>query len=197
MNRSTLDWWVWIALFCLSLLPALWIGVDVQYNALGPNPVETLSHRTGDWVLRFLMVVLAITPLRILFGWSWPVRYRRMIGLFVFFYATLHFLTWLLLDKEMMLDAIIEDIYKRPYITVGFIAYLFLVPLAATSTRAAMRRLGRRWKKLHRLVYLVGVLGVIHYLWQVKLDVSEPLIYAAILLFLLFVRFWYSLKRAD
>ncbi len=195
MKRLSLDRGAWLAIFVLALVPAAWLLRDALYSALGPNPVEALSHRTGDWTLRFLMLVLAITPMRVLFGWSWPVRYRRMIGLFAFFYATLHFLTWLVIDEGLLWDAIVEDIYKRPFITVGFLAYLLLIPLAATSSRMAMRRLGRRWKTLHRLVYLVAVLGVIHYLWLVKLDVREPLIYAVILLFLLLVRLWYSMKR--
>jgi sulfoxide reductase heme-binding subunit YedZ len=167
--------------FLLCLVP---LGILISRGAsgaLGPNPVETITHFTGDWTLRLLLVTLAVTPLRRLTGQAWLVRYRRMLGLFAFFYAVLHFTTYLWLDRLFDLGAIAEDVLKRPYITVGFAAFLLMVPLAITSTQGWIRRLGRRWKTLHRAVYTIGVLGVLHYLWLVKADLLEPGIYAVIL----------------
>ncbi len=156
--------------------------------SLGANPVEELIHRFGIWGLNFLLITLAVTPLRRLTGKNWVLRFRRMFGLFAFFYVLMHFLTYAGLDQRFSLPAILEDIAERPYITVGFTAFLLLIPLAATSTKAMMKRLGRRWQKLHRLVYVIAVLGVCHFYWQVKLDTMEPLIYAAILAVLLAYR---------
>jgi sulfoxide reductase heme-binding subunit YedZ len=156
--------------------------------SLGANPVEELIHRFGIWGLNFLLITLAVTPLRRLTGKNWLLRFRRMFGLFAFFYVLMHFLTYAGLDQRFSLPAILEDIAERPYITVGFTAFLLLIPLAATSTRAMMKRLGRRWQKLHRLVYVIAILGVCHFYWQVKLDTMEPLIYAAILAVLLAFR---------
>lgn len=175
-------------IFLLCLLPLgllLWQGVD---GTIGPNPVETLLHTTGNWALRLLLVTLAVTPIRQLTGWAWLIRLRRMLGLFAFFYALLHVITYLWLDQFFAWSAIFEDIVKRPYIMVGFAAFLMLIPLAVTSTRGWIRRLGRRWKQLHRLVYLIAILGVVHFLWLVKADLREPLINAAILTALLAVR---------
>ena len=155
---------------------------------LGANPLETVTHTTGDWALRFLLLTLAMTPLRRLLGQAWPLQLRRMLGLFAFFYASLHLLIWLVLDQEMAWRNILADIAERPYVTVGFLAWLLLVPLALTSTRGAMRRLGRNWSRLHRLVYPIGILGVLHFLWLVKADLFEPLIYGAILALLLAFR---------
>ena len=156
--------------------------------SLGANPVEELIHRFGIWGLNFLLITLAVTPLRRLTGKNWLLRFRRMFGLFAFFYVLMHFLTYAGLDQRFSLPAILEDIAERPYITVGFTAFLLLIPLAATSTKAMMKRLGRRWQKLHRLVYVIAILGVCHFYWQVKLDTMEPLIYAAILAVLLAFR---------
>ncbi|HHB12580.1 MAG TPA: sulfoxide reductase heme-binding subunit YedZ [Chromatiales bacterium] len=169
------------AVFLLALAPIGLVVWDAWQDALGANPIEAVTHRTGDWTLRFLLLTLGITPLRRITGWRWPMRFRRMLGLFAFFYATLHLATWLVLDQFFDWQAIVEDIVKRPYITVGFTAWLLLVPLAATSTRGMMRRLGSRWVRLHRLVYLVAVLGVLHFWWLVKADVLEPAVYALIL----------------
>ena len=183
--------------FITALLPLIWlIGLGVD-GKLGANPVETITHHTGDWALRFLLITLAVTPLRRLSGWNWLQRFRRMLGLFTFFYAFLHFGTYLVLDQFFQWQAILEDILKRPYITVGFLAFLLLIPLAVTSTNAMMRRLGRHWQRLHRLVYLIGALGVIHYLWLVKADLLEPLIYAAVLALLLGYRLWSSCSKMD
>ena len=177
-----------VVLFLICLIPLGTLIARGIQGGLGPNPVETLTHVTGDWALRFLLIGLAVTPLRRLTGQVALVRFRRMLGLFAFFYASLHFATYLWLDQFFAWGAIVEDVLKRPYITVGFAAFLLMVPLAITSTRASMRKLGRRWQQLHRLVYFVGLLGVLHYLWLVKADVTEPLIYGAILALLLALR---------
>ncbi len=174
--------------FTVCLLPFAWLLWLVYTSQLGSNPVEELLHQTGSWALRFLLVVLAVTPLRKLSGWTVVLRFRRMLGLFAFFYASLHFSVYFLLDLGMDLAFVVEDILKRPYITVGFTALVLLVPLAVTSTKGMMRRLGPNWKKLHRLVYLIGILGVVHYIWLIKADLLEPLIYATILLVLLVIR---------
>jgi sulfoxide reductase heme-binding subunit YedZ len=177
--------WVKPALFVVCLVPAAMLLWDAFMGGLGANPIEEITHRTGDWTLRLLLVTLAITPLRRLTGFIPLVRLRRMLGLFAFFYASLHFLTWLVLDQFFDWQSIVADVIKRPYITVGFTAFVLLIPLAATSTNAMMRRLGRNWTRLHRLVYVIGILGVIHFWWLVKADILEPAIYAVILAVLL------------
>jgi len=174
-------------LFPLAL--GVWAGVTDQ---LGANPIEEITHRTGDWTLRLLLITLAATPARRLLGWNWPLRVRRMLGLYTFFYACLHFLTYFVLDQFFEWDEILKDIIKRPYITIGFSAFVMLVPLAVTSTNAMMRRLGRRWSQLHQLVYVIAVFGILHYFWLVKADYLLPLIHAVILLSLLLVRAWYQ-----
>jgi len=178
--------------FIACLIPlalGIWAGFTDQ---LGANPIEEITHRTGDWTLRLLLITLAATPARRLFGWSWPLRVRRMLGLFVFFYASLHFLTYLVLDQFFEWNEILKDIIKRPYITIGFSAFVLLIPLAVTSTNAMMRRLGKRWGQLHQLIYVIAVFGILHYLWLVKADYLQPLIHAVILLALLLVRAWYQ-----
>lgn len=177
--------------FCVSLLPLVWLCWLAWQDRLGANPVETLSHRTGDWSLRFLLLTLAVTPLRRLSGWNWLLRFRRMLGLFAFFYVCLHLGVYLIFDQFFDPSAILEDIAKRPYITVGFAGFLLLIPLAATSTNGMIKRLGRNWQRLHRLVYLIAVLGVVHYWWLVKADISEPLLYAGLLTMLLGYRAWW------
>ena len=169
------------------LLPFLLVVGDTLEltGQLGANPIEAIMDRFGNWSLRFILITLAVTPLRRLTGWNWLVRFRRMLGLFTFFYVLMHFLTWLLLDQGLLVSAILEDIIKRPFITIGFVALLLLTALALTSTNGIRRRMGRRWQTLHNAVYLVGILGVWHYWWQVKKDISEPLIYAEILAVLL------------
>lgn len=178
--------------FVLCLLPAAWLVFSAFSDRLGANPVEALSHRSGDWTLRFLLITLAVTPLHRQFQWPRLVALRRMLGLYAFFYAGLHFLIYLVLDRGLLMSEIIKDIGKRPYITIGFTALLLLVPLAATSNRYMIRRLGRNWKRLHRLVYIIAIFGVVHYLWLVKSDLTEPLIYLIILaiLFALRVPIW-------
>ena len=177
--------------FCVSLLPLVWLCWLAWQDQLGANPVETLSHRTGDWSLRFLLLTLAVTPLRRLSGWNWLLKFRRMLGLFAFFYVCLHLGVYLIFDQFFDPSAILEDIAKRPYITVGFAGFLLLIPLAATSTNGMIKRLGRNWQRLHRLVYLIGMLGVVHYWWLVKADISEPLLYAGLLTMLLGYRAWW------
>ena len=167
--------------FLAMLAGALW----PERFSLGANPVETILDVFGVWGLRFLLITLAVTPLRDWTGWTWLLAYRRMLGLFAFFYVLMHFVTYLWLDKFFDGAAILEDIVERPFITIGFAALLLLLPLAMTSTRGWMRRLGRRWQKLHRLVYPIAILGVWHYYWQVKLDTVEPTVYAVILAVLL------------
>lgn len=181
--------------FAVSLLPLAWMVWLGWQDQLGANPVETLSHRTGDWSLRFLLLTLAVTPLRRLNGWNWLQRFRRMLGLFAFFYVCLHFSVYLVFDQFFDGRAIVADIAKRPYITVGFAGWLLLIPLAVTSTNGMIKRLGRNWQRLHRLVYLIGALGVLHYLWLVKADITEPLVYAGVLTVLLGYRLWW--RRAH
>jgi methionine sulfoxide reductase heme-binding subunit len=174
--------------FLLCLVPLGLLAWRTLHNGLGPNPVEAVVHFTGIWTLRLLLVTLAVTPLRRLTGRPWLLRFRRMLGLFAFFYAVLHFSAYLFLDRALVWDDILTDLSKRPYIVVGFTALLLLVPLALTSTRGWVRRLGRRWQTLHRAVYAIGVLGVLHFLWLVKADILEPLVYGAILFGLLAFR---------
>jgi sulfoxide reductase heme-binding subunit YedZ len=172
------------------LLWQMWGVARTGSNALGADPVAEIEHRLGLWALRFLMLTLAITPLRQLTGWAVLVRFRRMLGLYTFAYASLHFAAYLGLDLRGYWTQIFEDIAKRPYITVGFIAWLLLVPLAVTSTTGWIRRLGRNWARLHKLVYAAGVLAVLHFWWLVKSDIREPALYAAIAALLLGWRIW-------
>ena len=181
---------------CLLPLARLVAGAfGVAGFSLGANPVDKIQDTLGKWALNFLLITLCVTPLRQLTGINALLRVRRMLGLFAFSYVTLHFCNWLILDQSLELSAIAEDIGKRPYITIGFLGFLLLIPLAVTSTNRMMRKLGRRWQKLHRLVYVVAILGVCHYYWQVKADVREPLIYAAVLTLLLGYRFWRYRQR--
>jgi sulfoxide reductase heme-binding subunit YedZ len=177
---------LWI--FGICLLPLVRLIALGFSGGLGANPIEFITRSTGTWTLVGLMVTLSVTPLRRLSGRADLVRYRRMLGLFTFFYVCLHCMTYIWLDQFFDPAAIANDIVKRPFITVGFAAFVLLVPLAVTSTHAMMRRLGRYWKQLHRLVYLIALLGVIHYLWLVKKDLTEPLIYSGVLALLLIMR---------
>lgn len=178
--------------FALCLLPLTWLVWDTLHGQLGTDPVARLEHRSGIWALRLLLATLAITPLRLLMHWHWLTRYRRMLGLFAFFYASVHLAIYLVVDLGGFWSQIFEEIAKKPYITVGFAAWLLMIPLAVTSTKAMMRRLGPNWLRLHRLVYLIGLGGVLHFMWLVKsgntIAVREPLIYLAILLILLAAR---------
>jgi len=180
--------WDKAGVFVLALVPLAilaWRGATGGFSA---NPIEDITHFTGDWALRFLLITLAVTPLRRLTGSNRLIRYRRMLGLFAFFYALLHFLTWLVVDQFFDWNEIVKDIAKRPFITVGFTAFALLIPLAATSNNRMVQKLGPRWRTLHKLVYAIATLGVLHFLWLVKADVREPVIYAVLLITLLVLR---------
>lgn len=182
-------------LFLLCLAPFVYLSAAAFGLAglgLGANPVEKLLHELGRWGLKFLLLTLSVTPLRRWTGWNWLIGYRRMLGLFAFFYVLLHFTVYAVLDQGLNVHAIGEDILKRPYITLGMVGLLLLVPLAVTSTRGMMRRLGKRWQKLHRLVYVIAIVGVWHFYWQVKLDTLEAVVYAFVLALLLGVRVYYA-----
>jgi len=174
--------------FLLSLTPFLLLVLDTINNNLGANPVEEMTHQTGEWALRFLLITLAITPLRKLTGMNWLIKIRRMLGLYVFFYAFMHFITYIWLDQFFDWMEILVDIPKRPFITVGFAAFVLLIPLAFTSTNKMMRRLKRNWQRLHQLIYIIAMLGVLHFLWVVKADTFEPLVYFIILMVLFLYR---------
>jgi sulfoxide reductase heme-binding subunit YedZ len=174
----------------------VWRAFGIGGTDLGTNAIETIQDTFGEWGLRFLVITLAVTPLRDWFKAPWLISLRRMLGLFAFAYVLLHFLNWLVLDQTFYWTGIVADIAKRPFITVGFTALVLLVPLAVTSTNGMMRRLGKRWKILHRLIYVIALLGVWHFYWQVKADIREPLIYLAIVLVLLGWRVWKIRHRA-
>ena len=193
--------WTWFGLkslvHLLALAPAAWLLYRALHDKLGADPIAALTHGTGDWTIRFLLLSLAMTPLRKILNTSWPIRFRRMLGLYAFFYASLHFAIYLFLDLGSYWSQIGPDIIKRPFITVGFTAWLLLLPLAVTSNQWMMRRLKKNWIKLHKLVYLIGILAVVHYYWLVKSDVREPLMYGGILLVLFAVRlaYWYKSRK--
>ncbi len=184
-------------IFLLCLVPAALVVTDAfgLSGQLGANPVEEIQDRFGNWALRFILIALAVTPLRRLTGYNWLLRFRRMLGLFAFFYVLMHFLAWLILDQGLLWSAILEDLAERPFITIGFAALVLLTAMAVTSTNGMRRRLGKRWQQIHNSVYVVGILGVWHYWWQVKKDITEPLIYATILAVLLGVRLWWARTR--
>jgi sulfoxide reductase heme-binding subunit YedZ len=176
-------------IFVAALGPLAWLVYHMFWGDLGANPIETITNSTGIWTLRFIVITLAITPFRWLTKWNQIINFRRMLGLFAFFYGTIHFSIYFVLDRSLMFDGLWEDIVKRPYITVGFTGFVLMIPLALTSTKGWIRRLGgRRWNLLHKLVYITGVLGVVHYWWKVKLDTTNPMIYAGIVAVLLSVR---------
>src|SRR3954462_7528756 len=183
--------------FALSLAPALYLVYLGFRNNLGVNPAETLQLETGTWALRFLVATLAVTPVRRLTGWNRVVQYRRMLGLYAFFYAFLHFLTYLVLDLSFAFDQLIADVAKRPFITMGFIAFVLMIPLALTSTKGWIRRLGRKWQGLHRLIYICGICAAIHYLWKVKVIIGSPVYYATIIGLLLGFRVLWFLRASK
>ena len=186
------------ALFIVCLIPLALITWDAFTNQLGANPIEKIMRRTGDWTLRFLLITLTITPARQLLNLPWLIKLRRMLGLFAFFYALLHFTNYIWLDQYFDVDEIIKDVIKRKYITIGFACFLMLIPLAITSTNNMVKRLGgKRWQKLHKSVYAIAIGGVIHYLWLVKKDLSEPLLYAALLAILLGYRIWQHQRKKS
>lgn len=180
--------------FLLGLSPLSILALrafELAGFGLGANPIEELLQELGRWGLKFLLLTLVITPLRRWTGWNWLLRFRRMLGLFSFFYILLHFTVYAVLDQGLDVAAILEDVIERPYITLGMTGLLLLTPLAVTSTRGMMRRLGKRWQKLHRLVYVIAIVGVWHFYWQVKLDTLDATMYAAILTVLLGSRIYY------
>ena len=175
-----------VVVFMACLLPLALLGWDAYTQNLGANPIEKITHTTGDWTIRFLLITLSITPARRLFRLPSLIRFRRMLGLFAFFYGCLHFTTYIWLDKFFDIHAMLHDIAKRKFITVGLTAFVMLIPLAITSTAGWIRRLGgKRWQRLHQLIYVSAICGVIHYLWLVKADIRKPLEYGAILAMLL------------
>lgn len=181
--------------FLLCLVPFFLLVWGALTNTLGANVIEAITHTTGDWILRFLLITLAITPLRQLTGWNWLIRFRRMTGLFAFFYSILHFTIYCLSIQAFNWTEIWTDIVKRPYITVGFLSFVFMIPLAITSTKKWVARLGgKRWQLLHRLIYLSGIGGVLHYLWLVKLDKTLPIRYGIVLAVLLLFRVWTAVR---
>jgi len=189
VHRLLLSKWTKAAVFIVCLVPLGALVERALHGGLGANPVEFVQHATGDWVLRFLIFTLAITPLRKILNLPELIRYRRMLGLFAFSYVCLHFLTYIGPDQSFDLAGIWKDIEKRRYITVGFLGFVLLIPLAITSTAGWVRRLGgKRWQMLHRAIYLTAICGVIHYYWLVKSDIREPLLYGAIVAILLLWR---------
>jgi sulfoxide reductase heme-binding subunit YedZ len=191
LRQIRIVWKPIVFLGCLG--PLIWLLLHVFAVGslrLGPNPIEEIQDTMGIWALRFIVATLSITPLRHLTGQVWLLQFRRMLGLFAFAYVALHFLNYLVLDQTFDFAGIVEDILKRPFITVGFSAFLMLIPLAATSTNGWRRKLGRRWRALHRLVYVIGIFACWHFFWQVKKDIGEPMIYIGILTLLLGWRLW-------
>ena len=174
-----------IAVFLASLTPLALLAYYAYAGNLGANPIEVITHWTGDSTIIFLLITLTITPLRKISGWNDAVKFRRMLGLFAFFYGCLHFTTYIWLDQFFDVHSVIKDVAKRPFITLGFASFVLLIPLALTSTARMVRRLGKRWQKLHRAIYVIAGAGVIHYWWLVKKDIRWPLIYGAILVVLL------------
>ena len=187
---KTVKYYVKPAVFLLCLMPLLLIIGDLFEitGTLGANPIENMQDRFGIWGLRFIVTVLMISPLRFITGFTWITQFRRMIGLYAFFYVLMHFLVWLLLEQSLLMSAIIEDIATRPFITIGFIALLILLALASTSTMNIRKKMGNNWVRLHSSIYLASILGVWHFWWQVKKDITEPLIYAIIISILLLYR---------
>ena len=187
---KTVKYYVKPAVFLLGLMPLLLIIGDLFEitGTLGANPIENMQDRFGIWGLRFIVTVLMISPLRSITGFAWITQFRRMIGLYAFFYVLMHFLVWLLLEQNLLMAAIIEDIATRPFITIGFIALLILVALASTSTMNIRKKMRNNWVRLHSSIYLASILGVWHFWWQVKKDITEPLIYAIIISILLLYR---------
>lgn len=186
--------WIKIPVFLLALVPVALLVRGMLIGNLGVNPAETVQLQTGRWALKFLLISLAITPVRRLTGWNLVIQHRRMLGLFAFFYATLHLASYIVLDQYFALDAMMADIVKRPFITVGFAAFMLMAPLALTSTKGWIRRLGRRWQLLHRLIYVSAICAVVHFAWKVKVFTGDPVLYAAILTVLLGFRIAWILR---
>lgn len=190
-NKKQLAW-IKAVLFLIALIPLarlFWLGFSDDLTA---NPIEFVERSLGTWALVMLLITLSMTPIRLLTGMAWQIQLRRMAGLFMFFYASLHFLTYIWLDQSFDWAAIVKDIAKHPYVLVGFSAFVLAIPLAATSNKAAIQRLRERWKKLHMLIYPIAILAILHFWWLVKKDIREPLIYALVLAVLLSIRIYYK-----
>ena len=186
-----------VVIFTLSLVPILYIIYQILTNQLGPEPIKDITHQTGKWTLYFIVITLAMTPLKKITKLHIWINYRRMFGLFIFFYASVHLMTYVGLDYRFDLTSIGDDIIKKKYIFIGFLAWLLLIPLAVTSNKKMMKILKDKWKKLHRLIYLISLFGVIHYLWLVKRDLTEPLIFLIIILILLIFRLKFKYKSFN
>ena len=182
------------SIFFMALIPFIWLLLKVFQNDLGPDPAQALSIETGEWTLRFLLLTLAITPFRQIFRVAEIARLRRMIGLFAFFYASIHFLSWMAFILAFRWLAIAEELVERPYITVGFLAYVILFLLGVTSTNSMVRRLGKNWKRLHKFVYAASILAIVHLLWILRTDITEAVIYGVLLAILLGYRIFRKLK---
>jgi len=187
-------WWILKPVVFLTCLgPLAWLIWLALTDGLSPNPIDDITDTTGRWTLRFLLITLSITPLRRITGWNSLIRFRRMLGLFAFFHNLMHFTTWFVLDQFFAFGDMVNDVIARPFITVGFTGFVLMIPLAVTSTKKWIARLGgKRWQLLHRLIYVSATAGVIHYLWLVKLDIQRPLAYGAVLAVLLAFRVWYK-----
>jgi methionine sulfoxide reductase heme-binding subunit len=183
--------------FTLALAPFVWLLFRAYTGRLSVNPIEDITLTTGIWALRFLLITLAITPIRRITGWNRVIQYRRMFGLFAFFYASVHLLIYVVLDQGLAFEFILPDIVKRPYITAGMVAFTLMLPLAVTSTRGWIRRLGRKWQLLHRLVYISAIAACLHFLWKVKVMIGEPVYYALILATLLAFRLLWRFREAS
>jgi len=186
-----------VLVFLACLMPFLWLAFRTLTGRLGINPIEDLELTTGIWALRFLTITLAVTPVRRLTGWNRVIQYRRMFGLFTFFYVCLHFTIYIGLDQTFAFDLILKDVAKRPFITMGFTAFVLMVPLALTSTKGWIRRLGRRWQLLHRLIYVSAICAAVHYLWKVKVMIGSPVYYALVIALLLAFRVLWQLRSAK
>ena len=198
MQKAARQPWLKPLVFAAALSPLLWLGSRGLRGTLGPDPVAEVLNRLGLYAICLLFCSLACTPLQLVLGWKWPLRVRRMLGLFAFFYACLHLSTYLFVDQGLDFGGIAKDISKRRFVTVGFAAWCSLVPLAITSTQAWVRRLGyRRWKALHRLVYLAGALACVHFIWRFKTALLQPVLFAAVLALLLGIRLAARARTAD
>ena len=181
--------------FVACLVPLVALVWNAVTDNLGANPIEAITRQTGTWTLRFLLITLAVTPVRRLTGWNRVIQLRRMLGLFAFFYGVLHFVTYVWLDQFFLVQEIMADVMQRPFITVGFLSFVLLIPLAITSTTKMIKRLGGKWwQRLHRVVYGIAIGGVVHYLWLVKADVRSPLMYGGLLAMLLGYRVWVQVR---
>lgn len=185
-----------LSVFLLLLLPALFLIYGLINNSLGTNPVEKLTHETGTWSLICLILSLAVTPLKNIFGWKWLMKFRRMLGLYAFFYAFLHFSVYWVFDQSLSFEFLWEDIKERPYITMGFSALLLMLPLAITSTQGWRKRLAKKWISLHKLAYPAAILALLHYIWLIRADYQEVVIYAVLIIALLAYRAVRAMKKA-